>query len=68
MYVKDVADGEIKADNIREWLKSLRPQNQWKPSKEQMKALDFAIDCTIYPEFQKQRMALRELLEQLKSL
>ena len=39
MYVKDVADGEIKADNIREWLKSLRPQNQWKPSKEQMEAL-----------------------------
>lgn len=27
-------------DKIRAWLKSLRPQNQWKPSEEQMDALN----------------------------
>ena len=26
-----------------DWLKSLRPQPHWKPSEEQMKALDMAI-------------------------
>jgi hypothetical protein len=26
-----------------DWLKSLRPQSQWKPSDEQMEALDNAI-------------------------
>lgn len=29
---------------IKDWLKSLRPQNHWKPSDEQMKALKEAID------------------------
>lgn len=30
-----------------EWLKSLRPQSQWRPSDKQMKALDIAIRCGI---------------------
>lgn len=51
-----------------DWLKSLRPQNRWKPSDEQISALDFAIDCTVYPEFQDKSKVLIELLEQLKKL
>ena len=50
------------------WLKSIRPQTTWKPSDEQIKALDFAIDCTVYPEFNIQRSVLKELLKQLKKL
>ena len=37
---------------VSDWLKSLRPQNNWKPSNEQMKALDSVIDeYDGYPEF-----------------
>ena len=66
----DVGNEQIKAQCQKEldWLKSLRPQKQWKPSEEQIEALDFAIDCTIYPEFQNKRKVLKELLEQLKAL
>lgn len=42
--------------------------SKWKPSKEQLKALGFAIGCTVYPEFQDKRMVLKELLKQLKAL
>lgn len=55
-----------KTDKLVSWLKSLRPQ--WKPSEAQISALDFAIDCTVYPEFQDKRKVLIELLEQLKQL
>jgi hypothetical protein len=34
-------------DWIENRIKSLRPKSQWKPSKEQMKALDIAIRCGI---------------------
>ena len=55
-------------EDIVIWLKSLRPQNRWKPSDEQIRTLDFAIDCTVYPEFNIHRSVLKELLEQLKKL
>lgn len=47
-------------------LKSLRPQSQWKPSNEQIDALDFAIDCIVWEEFCVKRKVLKGLLEQLK--
>lgn len=52
-------------DNLINWLKSLRPQTQWKPSEEQIKSLEEVIDeghFTSYPN------ALETLYEQLKQL
>jgi hypothetical protein len=48
-----------------DWLESLRPQSQWKPSEEQLKSLKEVIDVghfTSYPN------ALEILYEQLKKL
>ena len=47
------------------WLKSLRPQNTWKPSDEQMEALKSAAANCAYSEYQD---CLRELIEQLEKL
>lgn len=52
----------IQADEMLDWLKSLRPQSHWKPSKEQMKALWDAYKGG------KEQEPLRELIEQLKKL
>ena len=49
-------------------LKSLRPKNRWKPSEEQIEALDFAADCIVPDEFCFKRKELKGLLEQLKKL
>ena len=46
-------------------LKSLRPQNRWKPSDEQLEALDSATENCAYSEYQD---CLRELIRQLKKL
>ena len=46
------------------WLHSLRPQNTWKPSDEQMKALDIALKAGIQLGTWEEK-ALRELKEQL---
>lgn len=53
---------------FKDWLKSLKERYTWKPSDEQIRTLDFAIDCTVYPEFNIHRSVLKELLEQLKKL
>ncbi len=58
------------------WLKSIRQKlsnmerngKNWKPTEEQIEALDFIIDCTIYPDLQDKRKVLKDLLEQLKAL
>ena len=55
----------IGADN---WLKSLKDKYTWKPSDEQMEALDFAANCIVPAEFCVKRKVLKELLEQLKKL
>jgi hypothetical protein len=55
-----------KSKRVSDWLKFLRPQKQWKPSEEQMKALEDAIEflgCT-----KKVRNDLKSLYEQLKKL
>ena len=48
-------------------LKSIRPQPHWKPSEEQIKALQMVKDshCFMY---QKDRVAIEKLLEQIKFL
>lgn len=57
----------IKLKEIIAWLKSLRPQNNWKPSEEQMEALAEALslakNCGEESAFD-----LRTLYEQLKKL
>ena len=50
-----------------ERLKSLRPQNRWKPSDEMLKALDIAIRAGIQLGSWEEK-ALRELQKQLKAL
>ena len=47
------------------WLKSLRPQNKWKPSDEQIEALESATENCAYSEYQD---CLRKLIGQLKKL
>lgn len=53
------------------WLKSLKnrvqPQSRWKPSDEQMRALDIAIRCGIQLG-SSEEIALRSLLKQLEDL
>ena len=55
-------------DKYVNWLKSLKDKSTWKPSDEQMEALDFAIDCVVPDEFNYKKQALKDLLEQLKKL
>ena len=48
-----------------QYLESIRPQNTWKPSDEQIEALESATENCAYSEYQG---CLRELIEQLKKL
>ena len=59
-----------KNDDIIKWLKSLRPQSQWKPSEEQMKALEHAINCYsgISPTNTEEVYTLEIMKEQLKNI
>ena len=50
----------------RDWLKSLRPQNRWKPSDEQMEALDWQVENTSVSSWQYK--ATKELMEDLKKV
>lgn len=60
---------EAEKEKLYDWLKSLRPHKQWKPSEWQLNALNVAIaymtDETETPTAPK---VLTELLEQLKAL
>lgn len=49
--------------NIVAWLKALSPQNRWKPSREQIKALEMAVEGNI-----PQPGIIQSILEQLKKL
>ena len=49
------------------WLKSIRPQNTWKPSELQIEALATAIRCGIKLGTWEEE-ALKDLIEQLKKL
>lgn len=49
----------------KDWLKSLKDRYTWKPSDEQIEALDSATENCAYSEYQD---CLRELIGQLKKL
>ena len=55
-----------KAVKAEEWLKSLRPQSHWRPSDEQVEALQTAIG--IVGELTPTASLLKEIREQLKKL
>lgn len=75
-YVKDLVDyftGGLSLkhteEDIAKWLKSLRPQNRWKPSEEHIHWLKWVINRL--PDTEKANEAeavLKDLLEQLKKL
>lgn len=69
LEARKLIDKETK-DKYTKWLKSLRPQSKWKPSDEQMKALDSAIHCYagISPTNNREVYALEIMKEQLKKL
>lgn len=48
-----------------DWLRSFRPQKQWRPSDLQIEALESATANYAYSEYQD---CLKELTQQLKSL
>ena len=60
----NVADNDILLKDV-DWLKSLKDRYTWKPSDEQMEALESATENCAYSEYQD---CLRELIEQLNKL
>ena len=56
----------IPVSMIISWLKSLRPQNTWKPTQMQISALEWQIASTYQGSWQYK--ATEELLKQLKAL
>jgi hypothetical protein len=55
----------IKDDALKEFIKSLRPQKQWKPSCFQIEAIESATENCAYSEYKD---SLKELIKQLKNL
>ena len=51
---------------VKNWLKSLRPQNTWKPSDEQMRALENFIGTI--PPYERMFQILKSLYNELKKL
>ena len=64
-YKNDPQVAPDAALNLKEWLKSLRRQNHWKPSEEQINVLSKATTRSINIDDAE---VLRTLLEQLKVL
>ena len=65
-------DKEIYFSDIISWLKSLRPQSQWKPSEEQMKALNYVVNLMASSESPRENdyyyNVFKDLRKQLKKL
>ena len=55
-------------DEYVDWLKTLRPQNRWKPSSEQIGLLQAIINEPKNAASESCQIVLREVLEQLKKL
>ena len=55
-------------DDVADWLKSLKPQSHWKPSEEQMEALERTTHLSNFGVEEDRRNALLSLLDQLKKL
>lgn len=72
-YVENPAPMVVKDSMLVEWLKSLRPQNRWKPSDEQMKCIsDVVADAKYRNDISTNGYEpythLSTLLQQLKKL
>ena len=59
-----VSENKWSTEDIYNWLKSLKPQNSWKPTKEQMDNLEYAIN-TVDKCCEN---SLQSLYDQLKKL
>ena len=79
MYMLDVVNGikkfdvgneSIKEECTRElnWLKSLKPQSRWRPTKEHLAALEIAIQDIKYEEAPLNKELLADLFVSLKKL
>ena len=66
--VKDAGCSKQLQERIHNWLKSLRPQPHWKPSEEQMNALNFAITYFMHETSYQNPTELRDLYEELLKL
>ena len=67
-YLKDAKEFKKTAENCIIWLKSIRPQNTWKPSDEQLNALHDAavyVDKSMFPY---PKGILMKLYKQLKKV
>lgn len=64
IYLHPDEDGEI-FEKMIDWLKSLRPQNRWKPSDEQIIALRWVLNNIPY---NKHKEEISGLLDQIKDL
>ena len=60
-----VNNKDVELCEVRNWLKSLKERYAWKPSDEQIEALESAIENCAYSEYQD---CLRELVGKLKKL
>ena len=67
-YSKDKIDFKDTAKNCVNWLKSLRPQNTWKPSDEQIRVVNRLRHCFLSDVSGNDIVILDALLEQLKKL
>ena len=56
------------ANNYINWLKSLRPQKQWKPSDEQMGLLQAIVNDPNNASSESCQIVLKEVIRQLKKL
>jgi flavodoxin len=66
-HVEELHNDELHKQ-AKEWLKSLRHQNRWKPSDEQMEAMEDAICHCENDKMSYTSSVLKNLLEQLKKL
>ena len=64
---RDGAWGSCVGERIESWLKSLRERYTWRPSDEQMEALDDFIYAK-YPNIEKYGAAVKSLYQDLKKL
>lgn len=67
-YLKDATEFKETAKLCIDWLKSLRPQNRWKPSDRQMKMVDKIINALSQMQLFGGRNALIDLKHDLEKL
>jgi hypothetical protein len=55
----------VELNKVRKWLKSLKPQNTWKPSEEQMETLEYYIHAPLATKHKEVLFGLYNDLKQL---